>query len=266
MTVISGFVLNLPEWLLGVLIIAPPLLVIAWMLLISGGHGVGVKLAVLPKLPKFFGSDWKFKAHGNFDENILSASGILPEFNKINATNIMHGKHHGFGLTIAELKLIRERKAGERQNKVPQKFPFWGVAISIEVGQKFNSKIIGIAGNGNSYFLGKKQKNKTPVSFDDQEFKSNFKVYTTVEKEAHLLLDTRLRKFLLELLQSFKTSNGEETLLNFSFNNKKLLILIDSHAQVLSEPSIFTPTFNQQEFKSYLQQVGIIRQITESLK
>ncbi len=266
MATLRGFVLKFPNWLIWLLIIAPPLLVLVWMLLISGGHGIGVKMAVLPKFPKFFGKGWKFKAHGGFDEALLIASGIIPEFNKMIATNMMHGKHQDCSLIIAELKLIRERKAGERQNKVPQKFPFWGVAISIEVGRKFNSKIIGIADRGSSYFLGKKQKHLSSISFDDQDFKSNFGVYTATEKETDLLLGSRFRKLLLELLKSFKESNGDETTLNFCFNNRKLLILVDSHAQFFSEPSIFTATFNPQEFKSYLQQVGIVRQIIESLK
>lgn len=262
LALVGTVIFGLPAGVLWFLVLAPPVGAWLWLLLIAGSYGVGVRLAVLPKLARFFGDEWKFRAHGGFDQNILLAAGITPEFNTIEDENLLTGRHQGAEIQIAELKLIRKREASDTKRR-RETMAFWGVGVSIQVRRKFTGKTIGLKDKGRLNWLRKKGGSLKQVVFDNEDFESEFEVFSSDPKEAHFLVNDKFIPLLMELSESFRNSSGEDCSLRFSFYNNKLLILIDSRAKLFYPPSIFEPALREQEFKQYLHQIGTVRRIVE---
>lgn len=195
----------------------------------------------------------------HIDEERLRELCIFKNFDRVSYDDYIKGSYNDLNLEIQELSLSSLLNSKNSQGSIS----FHGILLSCEVKKKHNAKTVFYQNNGLvdllDNFLGKSTSAKE-VKFEDPEFNSEFKVYSTDQIEARYLFTTAF----MERIKKFHKANKEYDI-SGEFSNGKFYLAICSGRNWFELP-FFKSADEPQNYKHLVQDIDDMLGVIDTLK
>lgn len=187
-------------------------------------------------------------------------SEIIPEYDKAILANQVRGEIDDVSVTIFEANLIEIRHDINDRHRSHESEVFKGLIVSLDMNKQFSAKTIvktdkGKVGN----MFGRTLSKCENVRLENPDFEKKFEVYSSDQVEARYLLTTRFMERILELSDLFGA------MIECSFFDKKLLIIIETERELFDISDIKRPVDFSRDIDIVLEEIRMIEKIIHTL-
>ncbi len=237
------------------------------------------KEQIMPDFANFFG-DFSYSYERTIDNEVMQKSHLFQQYSRNIGDDFFCGIYDNVHITIAEEKLSILKKYAEKgdfywedarnsygrtfgrnkQQKAQYKTVFQGICVLLEMNKNFAGQTVVLQDKGfmNMFYH---IKGLERVKLEDSKFEKIFEVFSSDQIEARYLLTTAFMERMLKLRDLY-----DSKVIQFSFNDNKLLIAIQTKQNMFEANSFFRSNLNKKKIDLVFQQFYTVFSIIKILK
>lgn len=215
------------------------------------------KTDIMNMFMKFF-DGFRYEPEVGLSYYDIQDSYIFPAFDELHTDDCFLGTYDGVGVRICEEKLISNHvwHMKTRHNVIT----FLGVVLELDMNKEFLYHTFVVKDKGMMNALNK-PKGFQKVALEDVVFENSFEAYSQNQIEARYLLTTAFMERMLKLKELYGGTN-----IQFSFNNNKVLIAINTKKNMFEPCSLFKSNLREKQVYNVFEQFMTIFSVIDILK
>ncbi len=215
------------------------------------------KTDIMNMFMKFF-AGFRYEPEEGLSYYDIRDSYIFPDFDELHTDDCFSGLYNGVGVRICEEKLISNHvwHMKTRYNVIA----FLGVVLELDMNKKFLHHTFVVKDRGIMNSLNK-HRGFQKVALEDVRFESSFEAYSQNQIEARYLLTTAFMERMLKLKELYGGTN-----IQFSFNENKVLIAINTRENMFEPCSLFKSNLREKQIYKVFEQFMTIFSVIDILK
>lgn len=215
-----------------------------------------VKDDIMDCFIKFF-DGFKYEPKQGLTAYDIRDSYIFPKFETFSADDCFSGTYNGVGIRVCEEELSNYVYVNRRRRK---EVLFLGIVLELDMNKEFShhtfvTKDKGIFNRFNGQYGFER------VALEDVVFEKEFEAYSQNQIEARYLLTTAFMERMLKLKELYKGKS-----IQFSFQNSKVLIAIDTKKNMFEPCSLLKTNLRQDQVYKVFEQFITIFSVVDMLK
>lgn len=219
-------------------------------------YKIQVKNDVMSCFIKFF-DGFKYEHGKGLSSFDIADSYIFPKFETFSADDCFSGTYKGVGVRVCEEELADYVYVNRRRRK---EVLFLGIVLELDMNKEFShhtfvTKDKGIFNRFNGQYGFER------VALEDVVFEKEFEAYSQNQIEARYLLTTAFMERMLKLKELYKGKS-----IQFSFQNSKVLIAIDTKENMFEPCSLLKTNLQQEQVYKVFEQFITIFSVIDMLK